>query len=71
MEAKMTMKKDNRVGAIMCHQLLSIDLSEKEREFIMSINEKILLHPMKFSMTPAQNDWFRSIYNKYYARIPQ
>ena len=39
----MTMKKDNRVGAIMCHQLLSINLTNKEREFIMSINQKIIL----------------------------
>ena len=69
MEAKMTMKKDNRVGAIMCHQLLSINLTNKEREFIMSINQKILLHPMKFSMSARQNEWFRLIYNKYYKEI--
>jgi hypothetical protein len=67
----MTMKKDNRVGALMCHQLLSAKLTDKEREFVMSINQNILLHPMKFSMSSKQSDWFRSLYNKYYPEIPQ
>lgn len=61
----MSMSIDNRLGLILCNQLLTCDLKITEKEFVSNIIAQILIHPMRFNISTKQRDWLHDIRKKY------